>query len=279
MKQILNRLINHESISSEEAKEVLVNISKGVYNQSQIASFLTVYMMRNITLEELKGFRDALLELCIPIDLKEFTYGFLYTSGLIKKAADIESFYLDKTKWIAELEMKETPDPSLTQRRVYTSGCGRGVMYTSINEIAYRRPLEHTISISSDQILSIATWLQRCSELYRETRAVHTAALSINGETPLFFFDDIGRHNAVDKVIGKGLIDNVDFSQVILISSGRASSEILHKARTAQIAINISRGAPTHQTVLRAREMGITVIGFAKSNNFTIYAHEKRVKF
>ena len=72
MKQLLNRLINQESISSEEAKKVLVNISKGEYNQSQIASFLTVYMMRSITLEELQGFRDALLELCIPIDLKEF---------------------------------------------------------------------------------------------------------------------------------------------------------------------------------------------------------------
>ncbi len=72
MKQLLNRLINHESISSQEAKQVLVNISKGDYNQSQIASFLTVYMMRSITLEELKGFRDALLELCIPIDLAEF---------------------------------------------------------------------------------------------------------------------------------------------------------------------------------------------------------------
>lgn len=72
MKQLLNRLINQESISSEEAKQVLVNISKGDYNQSQIASFLTVYMMRSITLEELKGFRDALLELCIPIDLEEF---------------------------------------------------------------------------------------------------------------------------------------------------------------------------------------------------------------
>jgi len=72
MKNLLNRLINHESISSEEAKQVLVNISKGDYNQSQIASFLTVYMMRTITLEELKGFRDALLELCIPIDLKDF---------------------------------------------------------------------------------------------------------------------------------------------------------------------------------------------------------------
>ena len=72
MKELLNRLINHESITSEEAKDVLVNISQGVYNQSQIASFLTVYMMRNITLEELKGFRDALLELCISIDLKDF---------------------------------------------------------------------------------------------------------------------------------------------------------------------------------------------------------------
>lgn len=72
MKQILNRLINHESISSQEAKNVLVNISEGKYNQSQIASFLTIYMMRSITLEELQGFRDALLELCIPVDLSDF---------------------------------------------------------------------------------------------------------------------------------------------------------------------------------------------------------------
>jgi anthranilate phosphoribosyltransferase len=72
MKQILNRLINHENISSEEARNVLVNISEGLYNQSQIASFLTVFMMRSITLEELQGFRDALLELCIPVDLSNF---------------------------------------------------------------------------------------------------------------------------------------------------------------------------------------------------------------
>ncbi|WP_431159118.1 anthranilate phosphoribosyltransferase [Winogradskyella poriferorum] len=69
MKDILNRLINQESISSDEAKNVLVNISIGMYNQSQIASFLTIYMMRGITIEELRGFRDALLELCIPVEL------------------------------------------------------------------------------------------------------------------------------------------------------------------------------------------------------------------
>ncbi|WP_033959131.1 anthranilate phosphoribosyltransferase [Psychroserpens jangbogonensis] len=72
MKQVLNRLINHESISSEEAKRVLVDISDGKFNQSQIASFLTIFMMRSITLEELQGFRDALLELCIPVDLSDF---------------------------------------------------------------------------------------------------------------------------------------------------------------------------------------------------------------
>ncbi|WP_159021595.1 anthranilate phosphoribosyltransferase [Formosa sp. L2A11] len=72
MKQILNRLINHEHISKEEAKRVLVNISKGDYNQSQIASFLTVYMMRSITTDELEGFRDALLELCVAIDLSGY---------------------------------------------------------------------------------------------------------------------------------------------------------------------------------------------------------------
>lgn len=72
MKALLNRLINQESISSEEAKNVLVNISAGQYNQSQIASFLTVYMMRSITLDELRGFRDALLELCVPVDLDDY---------------------------------------------------------------------------------------------------------------------------------------------------------------------------------------------------------------
>ena len=72
MKEILNRLINQETISKEEAKKVLVNISKGVYNTSQIASFLTVYMMRSISVEELDGFREALLDLCLSIDISDF---------------------------------------------------------------------------------------------------------------------------------------------------------------------------------------------------------------
>lgn len=72
MKQLLNRLVQHEQLSKEEAREVLVQISNGAYNTSQIAAFMTVYMMRSITLEELEGFRDALLELCIKVPLDDY---------------------------------------------------------------------------------------------------------------------------------------------------------------------------------------------------------------
>lgn len=72
MKQILNRLINQEKLSNQEAKQTLINISNGVYNNSQIASFLTIYMMRSVSIQELSGFRDALLELCLKIDLSDF---------------------------------------------------------------------------------------------------------------------------------------------------------------------------------------------------------------
>ncbi len=72
MKEILNRLILHEALNAKEAKEVLIGIANAQYNASQIASFLTVYMMRSIQLEELEGFRDALLELCVPVDLSQY---------------------------------------------------------------------------------------------------------------------------------------------------------------------------------------------------------------
>jgi anthranilate phosphoribosyltransferase len=72
MKKILNYLFEHKNLSREQAKEVLHNISKGMYSESEIAAFITVYLMRSITIEELQGFRDALMELCIPIDLKGY---------------------------------------------------------------------------------------------------------------------------------------------------------------------------------------------------------------
>ena len=72
MKSILNRLIEHEILNKKESKEILYNIADGKYNASQVSAFLTVYMMRSISVKELEGFRDALLELCLRINLEEF---------------------------------------------------------------------------------------------------------------------------------------------------------------------------------------------------------------
>ncbi len=72
MKEILNYLYSHKTLTREEAKTVLTNIAQGIYNHSQIASFISVYIMRNITVEELSGFRDAMLGLCIPINLNGY---------------------------------------------------------------------------------------------------------------------------------------------------------------------------------------------------------------
>ncbi len=217
--------------------------------------------------------------LCSPIWLKELCYGFLYTSGFIKSAGGITSFSLDTEKWVAHMELKKMPEVSHMQKRLYTSGCGKGVIYSSMYELAFRKPIENTMTIHWEKIVSLAKWLQHSSELYKTAGGIHTAAVSINGEKPVEAMDDVGRHNAVDKVIGKNLIENRDFSNMIMVSSGRTSSEILQKVRSCEIAITLSRGAPTHQTVLRARDMGITVIGYARGGNFTLYSHENRILF
>ena len=92
MKNILNRLINHEMLSKAEAKNVLVNISNGSYNTSQIAAFLTVYMMRSVSIDELAGFREALLELCIRVDLSAYnTIDLCGTGGDGKDTFNISS--------------------------------------------------------------------------------------------------------------------------------------------------------------------------------------------
>lgn len=214
---------------------------------------------------------------CSPSHLEELVYGFLYTAGFINTASDLKSCRVDRTRWTAWLEMDEVPDPLVLSKRIYTSGCGKGVTFAHLNEAASRLPMQSELTITREQVNELAGWLQHTSELYRSTRGIHTAGLSRNGLTPAIGIDDIGRHNAVDKVIGSGLLTGVDFRQSILISSGRISSEILHKTKRCGIPIIIARGGPTHQTVLRAKDMGVTVIGFARGGQFSLFSHPDRI--
>jgi FdhD protein len=217
--------------------------------------------------------------MCTPTYLKEFAIGYLYTSGMINSANEIKEFYCDTTRWRLDIETSTTIDLALLGKRVYTSGCGKGVMYSDIIMLSSRHPLKSDFSVNKEFLSKCMKWFLTCSPLYKETHGVHTVALSLDGEIPQFYVDDIGRHNAADKIIGYSLINAVNFSRTMLMCTGRISSDIIHKVKRSGIPIVSSRGAPTHQTVLMAREMGVTVIGFARGGSFTVYSHSDRITF
>jgi FdhD protein len=215
--------------------------------------------------------------MCTPSHLKAYTYGFLFTSGLITSAEDILAYDCDEKKWRADIRVKDFVDPELLGRRVYTAGCGKGVMYTSVMELSARHPIDSQIRINGEKIIAAMRWLQSCSDLHNQTGGVHSAAVSMEGAIPQFHIDDIGRHNAVDKIIGTLLLNRTQGEKLVMLTTGRISSEILYKARRLNIPILASRGAPTHQSVLLAKEMGITIAGFIRRTNFAVFTHPERI--
>ena len=215
--------------------------------------------------------------MCTPSHFKAYAYGFLFTSGLIKSAEDILAYGCDEKKWRVDIQVKNFIDPELMGQRVYTSGCGKGVMYTSMMELSARHPIDSQARINGEDIIAAMHWLQQCSDLHNKTGGVHSAAVSRNGAMPEFHIDDIGRHNAVDKIIGTLLMDQTKTTDLVLLTTGRISSEILHKARRLSIPVLASRGAPTHQSVLLAEEMGITIAGFIRRTNFAVFTHPERI--
>ncbi|PKO60901.1 MAG: hypothetical protein CVU24_11065 [Betaproteobacteria bacterium HGW-Betaproteobacteria-18] len=183
--------------------------------------------------------------LCTPTDLKPMALGFLFSAGLIRNAAEVRDCDVDPMRWVVRCVLARTPDLALLDKRVYTTGCGKGVMYANVVELADRRPLESDVTVTPAQLVALADGLQGASPLYRRTRGVHTAALSVAGAMPQRWFDDVGRHNAVDKAIGHGLARFTEFGRCVLVSSGRTSSEIMQKARRAGIPVCASRSVPT----------------------------------
>lgn len=214
---------------------------------------------------------------CSPSNIEELVTGFLYTNGFISAVDEIVSFALDTHSWKVRVNLLNEPDTSQILRRVYTSGCGKGVVFTNMVELIGRFPLSSKLQVHGAKIPELMQWLQRASELHTITGGVHTAAFSQGGKQPEGAMDDIGRHNAVDKVIGDALRRGMDMSCGMLLTTGRVSSEIVHKVRRGGIPIVVSQGAPTHQAVLQALAMNLTLVCFARGQNYTIFSHPERL--
>ncbi len=208
---------------------------------------------------------------CTPVMVRELVVGFLMTEGIIQGSWCSERMSIEYGE---EIKVDIPADGEVVMDgKVITSGCAGGV--TLAKKFNTKKISNHFI-IDRTSLRNIFKEFQLRSEPYKLTGCIHSAAIS-DGKTILAFAEDIGRHNAVDKVIGYCLLEDIPFKKKILLVSGRLSSEIGSKCATWAIPIVASRTAPTLLSIGIAEERGITMVGFLRGERFNIYTHPERI--
>jgi FdhD protein len=221
--------------------------------------------------------KELVTLLCSPENLKELSLGFLYSAGLIHSMNDIEGIIISSQNWTSHVKLKNKDiDTEFIFKRLYTSGCGKGVFFYNAVDLMHRKVITKDSKISADKIVDLMRTFQGMAITFRKTGGVHSAALS-DSQNIVAFKEDIGRHNAIDKVIGEALMKNLDMPELIVLTSGRISSEIVFKAQKMGVAFLISRSAPTDQAIKVANTAKLTLIGFARGQRMNVYTAKERI--
>ncbi|MGD9567669.1 MAG: formate dehydrogenase accessory sulfurtransferase FdhD [Sedimentibacter sp.] len=210
--------------------------------------------------------------LCTPRSLKELTIGFLYSEGYIDSMDAVQEFMLDEEKGRAYVDLKYrmTMTENLVGKRAITSGCGRGTVFYNVLDSIKSKKIEKTLTIDLNSVVKLNKEFNHKSELFLTTGGVHSCGLCHN-EKILCFEDDIGRHNALDKILGRAFMEGMDLSDKLVITSGRISSEMILKTSRMGIPAIISRSAPTSLAIDMANELNILLIGFARGDKMNVY--------
>ncbi len=215
--------------------------------------------------------------LCSPTDLTYLAVGFLSSEGLLESKDEIRKILVDDERGVVRLET--TGDKALSQevlfKRFISSGCGRGASFYSPADAASQK-VESQMEISTEEVLDLVKRFQHGSDVYLATHGVHSAALC-DRKTMLVFNEDIGRHNAIDKVFGRCLLEDIPTDDRVVITSGRISSEILHKVAKRGIPIIISISAPTSLGVRIADALGITLVASVRGKKMNVYTAAWRI--
>jgi FdhD protein len=214
--------------------------------------------------------RHAMTAMMSPVQLEDFVTGYLFTEQIIKGVDEIESIKIEKNRMSV---ITKNLFKVLGPKKTILSGCGGSTSYIDTEKLP---KIKSDYSITTANIwTSVKAVLN--SELHVTTGGIHIVAL-MDGENIIAVSEDIGRHNALDRVIGFALRNNVDLSRTYVIVSGRISSEMVRKCLIAGIPIIVSRGATTTLAVETAEKTGLTVVGFARSSKMVVYTHTERVK-
>ncbi len=222
--------------------------------------------------------REFVTLLCSPFSLDCLAVGFLRSEGLLFDSGDLEEISLDREKGFVYVRTAGSVDleEKLYGKRTVTSGCGKGTVFFNVLDSLQSKPVVSSLRLSGEVLLKLLKEMQNNSALFKATGGVHSAALA-DREQLLFCSEDIGRHNAVDKIVGRCILDNISMDDKILLTSGRLSSEIVIKGAKMGFPIIVSRSAPTTLSVEIAAKLGITLVGFARGKRLNIYANPNRI--
>jgi len=232
--------------------------------------------------------------MCTPVELEALAIGFLYNEGLITSRKEIENVRLCPTGDNVDVWLNHSIEkPKIWLR---TSGCTGGMTSIQNNpsdsslDIDNQQEELKTINLVTNQALDInglkltlnqiADLIDQFFEaqtLYRQSGGVHSSGLS-DGKKIIILAEDIGRHNTLDKISGRCLLDDIQLKRRILLTTGRISSEMLQKAARLDTSIVISRTSPSSLSIQMAERNGITLIGYARRTNFRIFTHPERIQ-
>jgi FdhD protein len=215
---------------------------------------------------------------CSPTELDAMAVGFLLSEGILTDRDSLLDIAVDEKETMVSVILKKLPNgfDRIAQRKTITSGCGQGVTFSDGASLESLPVNQKRTKVTPEYIRTLLKIFRSISDLFQKTGGIHSAALADDKEI-ILFAEDIGRHNAVDKLIGRAFLDTIQLEDKILLSSGRISGEIMTKVIRNKIPILVSRTAPTCMSLTYAEDHGITLIGFARGKKMNIYTHPQRI--
>jgi FdhD protein len=216
----------------------------------------------------------------------ELAAGFLFTEGIVnnrKEITHIQPDGADENKMMVALDDTAVPHLQTADRNFYTTSscgvCGKSGI-DAIKTVSMYAHQDDTLKVSAAVLHGLPVSLKKQQELFASTGGLHASSLFDAEGNLLMLREDVGRHNALDKVIGACFLNNqLPLDHAILLLSGRASFELIQKASMAGIKVIAAIGAPSSLALQQAEEFGITLIGFLGNEKFNIYSASHRVVF
>lgn len=213
----------------------------------------------------------------------ELAAGFLLTEGVIRERGDIERIEpCGRNEWGNVVDVRLGPlvhvDFDRLTRHVFAaSSCGLCGKASIAQVRGSHAAVVSLVRVRAEMLIAMVAAMREKQGTFDRTGGLHAAGLFGADGTMVVVREDIGRHNAVDKVIGRALLDDVELSDAVLVVSGRASFEIVQKAVAGRVPIVAGVSAPSSLAVEFAREMGMTLVGFLRENRMNVYAGVERV--